>query len=67
MRSRNRYGLYIPAKHPGRFQREADEMNRRDPQEDKANFCTNHCPHPNGSCDNQPCPEYKARFGRRLG
>ena len=34
---------------------------------ERANFCTNHCPHPTypKACAANPCWEYSQRFGRR--
>lgn len=29
-----------------------------------ADFCTEHCPHPEKRCEKRPCPEFREHFGK---
>lgn len=31
----------------------------------KLEFCLNHCPHAEKSCENRPCEEYRRRFSKK--
>lgn len=49
---------------PGRAHPFHDD-GRRLMRREWADFCTQSCPHPAQRCDRRPCPEFRARFGRR--
>lgn len=34
-------------------------------REEWADFCTNHCPHPERKCERGTCQEWRSRFGER--
>lgn len=62
IRSGSLYGITHTTK-PGRGERFRPDS-RRLMREDWADYCTNHCPHPAARCENRPCPEFRARFGK---
>lgn len=56
------YRLFHTTK-PGRANKFKPD-GRRMMREAWADYCTNHCPHPEARCEKRPCAEFRARFGR---